>query len=874
MVKINSPQIRKYDVIIGWDTEYRNKEWYKTKDWTEEGNYNEVISYQYSAYSLLNIAKDVIELDDKRVEKIVYLYDRKKSIFKPRWTLGELIAFILKSLGITRYLAEKKVLEVLLVSHYSIAEYTTLRNRENLNPFLSEVQDTLTSFKPFIQKVKWGGNHYVKVNVSWKDTYLLTSDKRRSLADIAQTIGMEKINLSIDPKANIENLVNLLEINPSLYERYALEDARITLRYYCHFMSVYYNVITQKLVTKEPITTSDSTAKYFVSWLENESVKKFGRDQKYLEGKILGTERRWGGKVEKISLRKSDESIAGYAYLGGLNTFYRLGKYQCSNEEIALDIDISKAYPSAMAVLPAIDWRQRPKTNFEITEIAEIFNESELEHTKVGIFLTEFSFPKGTYQSSIAQKTEGGLIYTNEGEDFCTWPELTEAVRLKGITKEEKIIRGNIYEEFKMNGKVYLPFAEYLGNLVNERDKYPKGSFENSFFKLMGNGLYGKLAQGIEYRSVYDLNGKRVQLKPSVITCAHYASQITGIIRTCVEVIVNTFNELQGCKVHNATTDGVMITIQKPRNLKIEIDEKNIAKTKQSFKELFPELYEKLISFYPIKLIAQGQKNLGLKNSEWLEIKSIGNEIRTEQTRANYIAYKGITQGLARGNVSEKIMNSKEKFDEFTDNENVTEIELLTLVGIREIKEKGWDLVQKRIFDRGTKEWKKYLRTVNIGYDGKRIPIENEFNSRQPLNIEEWEEFRKIAKKMKGKKERIRIEDFFFRKNSRTNEGTLRVQGSKTRTIIRIFLSAVLKYNWNEKHWTFSELSRKLNEYLQKEGKSKEVISVFDLKNWKKRKFLIRSLPHNEETIKILNNIAVLMDVQLDKKKIKLLTSS
>jgi hypothetical protein len=55
--------------------------------------------------------------------------------------------------------------------------------------------------------------------------------------------------------------------------------------------------------------------------------------------------------------------------------------------------------------------------------------------------------------------------------------------------------------------------------------------------------LYGKLCQALEYREVFDLNGNKVLLAPSAITCAHYASQTTGIVRSIIEVLVNIFNE-------------------------------------------------------------------------------------------------------------------------------------------------------------------------------------------------------------------------------------------------------------------------------------------------------------------------------------------
>lgn len=864
-LRINCPQIEKYDIIIGFDTEYRNKEWdISIENQTEQANYNDVISYQYSAYSLLS---------DRYEEGIIYLYNKENKSFNERWSLSEIIGEILKKLGITRYQSEQKILSILLVSHFSVAEYTTLRDREKLNNKLSEVQDTFCSFKPFEQSVKWDSTHYTKVNVSWKDTYLLASDTQRSLKSLAKSIGMKKIDISEDYYLN---MVSLLEENKELYEEYALEDAKIALAYYWFVMDRYYNVITNQLVEQELITTSDSTVKYFIKWLENQSKNVFGQEAKWLENIIFGIDKRWKGKTKKSTLRKIDESFACYSYMGGLNTFYRLGKYQCNDNEIALDIDISKAYVSVMADLPAIDWKQKPKTNFTLDEINKIANQKNINHSKIGIFLTKFDFPKDTYQSSIAQKTEGGLIYTNEGEDFCTWSELVEAIRLKGITIDDQIIRGNLYEELKINDKVYLPFAEYLGHLARERDKWPKDSFEYSYFKLMGNGFYGKLCQALEYREVFDLNGNKVPLTPSAITCAHYASQTTGIVRSAIEVLVNTFNEWPGCKVYNATTDGIMVTIPKPDWLKIKIDENGIAKVENSLEEIIPELYQKLLTYYPIKMIIQGQKNLGIENPQWLEIKHIGDEVRTEQTRANYISYKGITQGLARGNVSKDWMKTKDDFDNFTDSEETTEITLKSLFGIREIKDKKWDLVRKRIFDKNSEEWNKCLRTVNIGYDGKRVPIEDGFNSKQHQNVNEWEEYRRVALNMKKKRQRIRIEDFLFRKNNLKNktDKSLRIRGSKIETIIRVFLSAVWKFNWNLKELSYIELTDKLNLMIRKELKiesdeelikRKKCISIDDLKNWKRRSFLVKSLPNISNIKEIILEICNILKVEMNQ---------
>ncbi|WNE41977.1 MAG: Primer-independent DNA polymerase PolB [Mycoplasmataceae bacterium] len=887
-LRINCPQIQKYDIIIGWDTEYRSKEWdIPIENQTEQANYNDVISYQYSAYSILN---------DRYEEGIIYLYNREDKTFAERWSLSEIIGEILKKLGITRYQSEQKVLNILLVSHFSVAEYTTLRDREKLNDKLSEVQKTFCSFKPFIQNVKWDSTHYTKINVVWKDTFLHGSSTKRSLEYLAKSIDMKKVE--IPERYSKENLILLLEDDKILFEKYALEDAKIALSYYCVAMDKIYNNITDQMVERELITTSDSTVKYFVKWSEKQSKNIFGQEAKWLENKTFGIEARWRGKVKKSALRRIDESFACYSYLGGINTYYRSGRYQCNENEIALDIDISRAYPSAMATIPAIDWKQKPKTEFTINEIIKLSNEDSIKYSKVGIFLTKFDFPKNVYQSSIAQKTEGGLIYTNEGEDFCTWSELVEAIRLKGITDDEMIIRGNLYEELKINDKVYLPFAEYLGHLSKERDKWVKGSFENSYYKSMMCDLYGKLCQALEYREVFDLNGNKVPLSPSAITCAHYASQTTGIVRSVIEVLVNIFNEWEGCKVFNATTDGIMIVIPKPKDLIVEVWKegdyhlnlkRNLSKENEEDKDLFgivknnlniknlvPELYEKLLTFYPIKLIIQGQKNLGIDNPEWLEIKNVGDEIRTEQTRANYIAYQGITQGLARGNVSKDYMENKDDFDRFTDSEETTQITLKSLSGIREIKDEKWDLVRKRIFNKKSEEWNQNIRTVNIGYDGKRVPIEEGLDSKQHQNINEWSEYRKVALNMKKKRQRIRIKDFLFRKNNlkNKNDKSLRVRGSRIETIIRVFLSAVWRFNWNLKELSYNELAEELNFVIKKDLKiesneeliiRKKCISIDDLKNWKRRSFLAKSLPNVNNVKEIILEICNILKIEMNQ---------
>ena len=96
------------------------------------------------------------------------------------------------------------------------------------------------------------------------------------------------------------------------------------------------------------------------------------------------------------------------------------------------------------------------------------------------------------------------------------------------------------------------------------------------------------------------------------------------MIRATLVCLINFFNDVSDCKVLNATTDGLMISIRKPKNYQPTFYDLNIpeeaikAENREGivkpvhFKELFPELYEELIKKYSVKILRNAQKLLGL----------------------------------------------------------------------------------------------------------------------------------------------------------------------------------------------------------------------------------------------------------------------
>jgi 16S rRNA A1518/A1519 N6-dimethyltransferase RsmA/KsgA/DIM1 with predicted DNA glycosylase/AP lyase activity len=66
-------------------------------------------------------------------------------------------------------------------------------------------------------------------------------------------------------------------------------------------------------------------------------------------------------------------------------------------------------------------------------------------------------------------------------------------------------------------------FGQFVKKCVEERTKYAKKTLDNLFWKELCNATYGKTAQGLKEKRVYDLRSKKsVKLPPSKITNPFY----------------------------------------------------------------------------------------------------------------------------------------------------------------------------------------------------------------------------------------------------------------------------------------------------------------------------------------------------------------
>jgi hypothetical protein len=100
-------------------------------------------------------------------------------------------------------------------------------------------------------------------------------------------------------------------------------------------------------------------------------------------------------------------------------------------------------------------------------------------------------------------------------------------------------------------------FGDFIANCIQKRSSFPKGSLENLFWKELSNSSYGKTAQGLREKRVFDLRDRTTKpLPPSKITNPFFASFITSFVRAVLGEIMNRLPD--SVCVFSCTTDGFL----------------------------------------------------------------------------------------------------------------------------------------------------------------------------------------------------------------------------------------------------------------------------------------------------------------------------
>jgi hypothetical protein len=433
--------------------------------------------------------------------------------------------------------------EIVLVSHFSPAELSVVGDFGSIKNSVDLVQGTsfATITRPLDLRCYDTNRNQHTVRVHIADTMLLAPDGGKKLENLGEILGLAKLDLPEGYEK--DQMLKLLQEQPEAFERYAIRDAEIAAKYLQRIQEQCRDV--GQTDRYRPITVGGLAVKIFIERLRLE-----GRTYDDLMGvtrrrETTGPRRTTATRSYRNELATRHEDLAVRCYHGGRNECFLFGPY---NDETFTDYDLEGAYSTALAAVIEPDF----------DAIKETTDLDEFRLDQMGYALARWKFPDNTKFPCLFVRDENGhgLIYVLEGEGYVTSPEIDLARRMGA---ELEIVSGVVIPAKENGTRPFFSISQWVNQqrkTFNKKD-HP---FENSFYKLIGNNIYGKVAQGLKDKSrVFDTRtGNARQLERSAISDAYAAAYVTGLVRaTTSEILSRLPNHVL---VGNTITDGVCTT--------------------------------------------------------------------------------------------------------------------------------------------------------------------------------------------------------------------------------------------------------------------------------------------------------------------------
>ena len=361
------------------------------------------------------------------------------------------------------------------------------------------------------------------------------------LEAVGEQIGVPKVDIGEHPK---DRLDLLLKADKPLFERYALTDPKIVVKFMAETM-----LLAKELTgsSELPPTASSLAQKFFLK-----TLKDAGLDRAECLGVHTVRNSVWSERADQVRTiteempipqREDHRAFVTQCYHGGLNSVMYAGPSEIDDWR---DWDLKAAYPSAMLSIRLIDF-ENPRVS---TCIDDFMGDV------IGFAHVEFECDAGQPFGLLVDGGHRGLLSPRTGRAHCTAAELAVAVR-NGV-KITKFYHGVIYpSKADADGQPVETrlFEPCIREGRRRRNQFPKGSAKEQLMKLILNSLYGRTAMGLKEKRVFDTrSGRSMQLPKSAITNEVVAAHATGIVRaTLMEILCNL---PAGKRALSVTTDG------------------------------------------------------------------------------------------------------------------------------------------------------------------------------------------------------------------------------------------------------------------------------------------------------------------------------
>lgn len=512
-------------LLIGFDTEYQPlKQKFEKQDVKDGTAKYEVLSYQFHAIAQSGLSWSGMAIPNPN----------------QRLTFTEFLIYALAA-GAER--GEVIPDAIVLVGHYNRADIPAFADRDQVYGRVKNVRNSLvTQAVPITVKVSFGDESgTVDLKVYLRDTMLLAPAGRKSLAALGELVGKPKMMLHETPEGDLRLKRQMKFVranNPEQYRTYAILDAEISALYFQDVTRIYQKATGATFVPS--LLSNIGVSLLRQEWASREPAV----DPHAMVGREAHMEVIWNSKTAQFNTKTSQPYVeeidwwAAFAtecYQGGRNEQLWFGP---TFEDAWSDYDLKSAYPTGMATIGKPDW-----VNLYHTD-----DKSQFTLETLGFACVDFRFPDATRYPTLPVRSDNGIIFPLSGRSYCAAPEIVLAMNLGCDIR----IREGVIIPQDLGDRVFFPFIK--DSIKRRADAV--SPIEKEFWKEVTNSCYGKTAQGLRKKRVFDLRTEQSEkVGPSPITNPFYAAHITSFVRAAVGEIMNALPADK--MVFSVTTDGL-----------------------------------------------------------------------------------------------------------------------------------------------------------------------------------------------------------------------------------------------------------------------------------------------------------------------------
>lgn len=397
-----------------------------------------------------------------------------------------------------------------------------------------------------------------------RDTMAHAPASGKSLEKLGESIGIPKISVPSLVKTHMETF---LEENPSAFLEYASRDAVVTLLYAASLYGTN-REIAVTLTSVAAHIAKDSISSSLGIKNEADFQSTYRGLQKVSHGLITTHNHSCfikASSLEPVSDHANTIQVyASKAYHGGYNGSSTIG---CFRGTVTYDFDLKNAYPTAMCLVPDIDWMNPIASAIRDRELSLsdfIAEDGTPSGDAVPLFLMYgyFEFPEDVLYPCLPLAYDGSLIFPRtshggSGAYYCG-PEVILALKLGArIYCETGYFLNPLLDA---DGTRSYSLRSCVKQLVEDRENakylFGEGSLLEQTLKTMVNSIYGKTAQNVVEKHSWSAYHQEMEcIGASCITNPVSAALTTSIVRALLLAAQNQVTEA-GYRCYSVTTDG------------------------------------------------------------------------------------------------------------------------------------------------------------------------------------------------------------------------------------------------------------------------------------------------------------------------------